>query len=87
MKRGGKEYNKFLRGEKLTRKEAILAQCYICNGAKDGGMDCKGSDCPLYGYMPYKKKRRAKRALTVEAKIKLCKNLEKAREAKHVKEK
>ncbi len=51
--KGRAEYKKFLRGERLTYKEAILAQCYICNGGSEGGSDCLGYSCPLYPHMPY----------------------------------
>ena len=30
--KGELQYKKFKRGEKLTRKEAMLANCYSCNG-------------------------------------------------------
>jgi len=52
--KGFAAYKKFLDGKQLTRKEAILAQCYVCNGLSDGGQDCKGKSCPLYEYMPYR---------------------------------
>lgn len=56
--RGQLEHKKFLNGEKLTRKQAIMCQCYICNGENEGGEDCKGeSVCPLYQYFPYKGKK------------------------------
>lgn len=52
---GGKEYKKFLDKKFLTKTEAILAQCYHCTGAYDGGTgDCQGKSCPLYFYMPYR---------------------------------
>ena len=50
---GYKEYDRFKKGERLTRKQAILSQCYICNGESDGGVDCRGESCPLYSFMPY----------------------------------
>ena len=52
--KGQKEYERFNEGESLTRKQAILAQCYVCNGQKDSGTDCGGEKtCPLYGHSPY----------------------------------
>jgi hypothetical protein len=54
---GGREYKKFLMGEPLTRKEAMLAQCYVCNGEEESGEDCKADSCPLYEYHPHKGKR------------------------------
>ena len=48
--RGHKEYKKFQEGKLLTRKEAILAQCYVCNGQEEAVEDCKGFSCPLYQF-------------------------------------
>ena len=55
--KGTKEYKKFKRGEKLSRKEAMLAMCYECNGYEDSNTDCRGIDCPMYEYQHYKGKR------------------------------
>lgn len=55
--KGQLEYEKFTKGEKLTRRQAILSQCYVCNGENEGGDDCKGISCPLYQYFPYKGKK------------------------------
>lgn len=55
--KGQKEYEKFKKGDRLTRKGAILAQCYICNGEGEGGVDCQGASCPLYQYFPYRHKK------------------------------
>lgn len=52
---GGKEYKKFLDGKRLTRKEAMLANCYECMGGHENGkQDCLGKSCPMYQYYPYK---------------------------------
>jgi len=46
-----------LKGEKITRGEAITAKCYDCMGYYvDGIKDCGITTCPLYVYMPYKGK-------------------------------
>jgi len=43
-----------LKGNKITRDEAIKAKCYECNGAyADGTGDCNIESCPLHLYMPY----------------------------------
>ena len=56
--KGQKEYLKFLDGEKLTRKEAMLAKCYECMYFyNDGKVDCMGYTCPLYQYYPYPSKK------------------------------
>ena len=41
---------RFLRGERLTRNEAIVANGYMCSGEND--TDCE-SVCPLSQYCPY----------------------------------
>ena len=56
-KKGKKEYGMFLEGKHLTRRQAVLAQCYVCNGEEEGGVDCLGISCPLYEYFPYKGKK------------------------------
>lgn len=56
--KGQLEYRKFKDGKPLTRKEAILAQCYVCNGEEASSEDCLGRNCPLYQYQPYKGKRK-----------------------------
>jgi len=52
--KGRKEFEKFQRGEKLTWKQVVRAQCYDCNGQEEGAEDCKGDSCPLYQFFPYK---------------------------------
>jgi len=52
--KGRRELEKFERGEKLTWKQAIRAQCYVCNGLDEGLEDCQGASCPLYTFFPYK---------------------------------
>ena len=52
---GRAEYLTYLRGEYLSPKRRILAECYRCNnGYVDGALDCENPECPLYGIMPYK---------------------------------
>jgi len=58
QKKGAKEYHDWKAGKRLTRKEAILAFCWDCNGnhivGPDGTIDCHGkTNCPLYAYFPY----------------------------------
>ena len=52
--KGEKEFNKFINGGSLTRKEAMLAKCYDCNGGKESAQDCEIEDCPMYGYHHYR---------------------------------
>jgi hypothetical protein len=55
MVKGQKEFKRFEKGGSLTRKEAILAHCYQCNGFEESGVDCVcGGDCPMYEYHPHK---------------------------------
>lgn len=63
--KGKLQYDKFQKGDHLSFKGAILAQCYECNGSEEGGVDCLGVSCPLYEYMPYRKDRQ-KKQLTPE---------------------
>lgn len=53
MIKGQKEFKKFKKGLPLTRKEAILAQCYECNGFEDSRVDCGAKNCSLYQWSPY----------------------------------
>ena len=51
--KGALEFQKFKEGKPLTRKGALLAQCYECNGFE--GEDCLAKHCPLYQWSPYNK--------------------------------
>ncbi len=51
--KGQIEFKKFKDGKSLTRKQAILAQCYECNGYEESQADCVTYSCPLYQYSPY----------------------------------
>ena len=55
--KGQREYERFKNGDRLTRKGAILAMCYVCNSEGEGGVDCQGLECPLYQFFPYKHKK------------------------------
>lgn len=49
--KGQAEYEKFKKGLPLTMKQSIKAQCFMCNGEKEGSWeDCFGKSCPLYPY-------------------------------------
>ena len=53
---GKREYIAFLKGQTLTMKQRILANCYQCTGFyTDGRKDCEIEDCPLHVYMPFRK--------------------------------
>ena len=78
--KGQMQYELFKNGKSLTPKQAILAQCYVCNSENEGGEDCLGFDCPLYQYMPYRKGR-IKKQLSPERKAKNIEPLRKIREA------
>lgn len=51
--KGLREYKKFKRGEKLTRKQSQLAHCYVCNGEEESRAHCQGTMCPMYQFAPY----------------------------------
>ena len=57
MIKGQNEYRKFKEGKNLTHKQAILAQCFVCNGSEDSNEDCKGYSCPLYLFHPHNENR------------------------------
>jgi len=58
-KSGGKTLMmKYLKGQKLSASQSIKAQCYCCNGYHiDGLSDCESPTCPLYPFMPYRRKK------------------------------
>lgn len=84
MAKGYVEYKKFSEKKKLTRKEAMLAQCFVCNSLGEDADDCHGEDCPLYPWMPYNPNRRKGVApkLTEEGKKRRAEGLERARKVK-----
>jgi len=52
---GRTQFLRHMDGEKITRKQAMLAKCFDCMGYyRDGRRDCKESICPLYPYAPYR---------------------------------
>ncbi len=54
---GKADWMRFKKGEKLTRSGAIRAKCYDCTGGfADGPLDCEITTCPLYAFMPYRRK-------------------------------
>lgn len=61
--KGQTEYEKFQKGDKLTRKGAMLANCYICNGLDESNEDCQGESCPIYPFQPYRGKKKLKEAV------------------------
>lgn len=78
--RGAREYEKFKNGIPLSRKQAILGQCYVCNGMEESATDCLGSkSCPLYEYSPYRNKTKVKKQLSAEQRQKLVDTLSKGR--------
>jgi hypothetical protein len=52
--KGQLQYEKFKKGSRLTRREAILANCYQCNGLEQSNIDCVAKQCPLYQYHPHR---------------------------------
>lgn len=54
--KGAKELQMFQNGRHLTRKQAMLANCYVCNGLDESAVDCQGVSCPIYPYRPYRRK-------------------------------
>lgn len=53
---GKRELLRHMNGDPITRSQAMAAKCFeCCNGFKDGRLDCRIHDCPLYPWMPYAK--------------------------------
>lgn len=53
---GKRHYLRFLKGEILTLKQSVIADCFICTaGYLDGKIDCENDLCVLHRYMPYRK--------------------------------
>lgn len=55
--KGQAEWEKLREGKKLTRKQAVNALCYECNGFEKANHDCGAVKCPVYAYSPYKGKK------------------------------
>lgn len=54
--RGKTNLLKYLAGEKLTQRQAIIAKCCDCMCYHiDGRIDCRMSTCPLYTWFPYRR--------------------------------
>lgn len=52
---GRSELIRHLKGENLTRGQAIKAKCYDCMGGfNDGIYSCEIHECSLFNFMPYK---------------------------------
>ena len=58
--KGQKEYEKFKAGDKLSRKQAMLAHCYMCNGEEESAADCQGKSCPMYQFQHFRGKKTRK---------------------------
>lgn len=48
---GKSDLLKYLRGERITRAQAINGKCYECEGGEGG--DCTIRECPLLPFSPY----------------------------------
>lgn len=56
-RKGLGELKKYLSGETLTPKQAILAKCNeCCCNHQDGRENCGVYTCPLLPFMPFKEK-------------------------------
>ena len=57
--KGQRPYERFIKGEKLTRRQAMLAKCYECNGFEESNADCLADNCPLYPYHAHRGKNKS----------------------------
>lgn len=81
--KGSADLLKYREGKKLTSSQSIRAKCAECMGNyEDGRKDCTNEGCPLYPWMPYGTKKRAKKQMNEETKEKLREALKIAREKK-----
>ena len=56
---GLKIARKYAKGEEITLRQAVLANCAMCCGwYADGKTDCGSKICPLYPWMPYRPDRK-----------------------------
>jgi hypothetical protein len=53
MRQGKNSLVKYLEGGKITRKQAMNAKCYDCNGLGESN-ECNIESCSLYPYSPFK---------------------------------
>lgn len=51
--KGAKEFAMFQKGKKLTRKQAMRAKCYECNGLEESRADCDVDTCPIFPFRLY----------------------------------
>ncbi len=65
--KGSREYEMFKKGEKLTRKQAMLAHCYMCNGEEESAIDCQGKNCPMYQFQHFRGKKTRKQQKEAES--------------------
>jgi F420-0:gamma-glutamyl ligase len=64
---GKTHYLRFLQGEKLTLKQSVIADCFICTaGFLDGKVDCSNPSCVLYPFMPYRKNKEKVKTVRTE---------------------
>ena len=86
--RGRKELIRFYRGEKLTMKQSLLANCYCCSGFYEGmgnEKDCQNDNCTIYFFMPYNQSKKKKadngkvKVLSEEHKMKMRRGRERSK--------
>ena len=54
--KGKREFEMFKNSEHLTRKQAMKAKCFECNGEEKSRADCEVTTCPMYEYRLFPKK-------------------------------
>lgn len=57
MRAGKNQLIKYLKGDRLTRGQAIKAKCYDCNGMGDSG-ECDIDTCSLFPYSQFSRERK-----------------------------
>lgn len=77
--RGRNEYLKFLRGENLSLKQAVLAHCYDCTNMEAGRQSCDIDDCTLFQHHNYNPNKRKTKTMSEENKRKASDRFKKMR--------
>lgn len=73
---GQKELVSYLKGGKLTLRQAVKAACYDCMGYyADGKEDCQTITCPLYPFNPYNPNKQKSRVMSDEKKAILSRRM------------
>lgn len=66
-RKGRAEFIKYLKGGRLTARQAIDAACIRCSTGYETGLGCTVPDCPLLPFNPYNLTKKKADLTAVEA--------------------